>query len=90
MTETIVTENGEIKISQTQETPAPIKVGLAIMLRSITRKMDQDEDSLNQGQTQLDRICSQLLPEHLAILAETQIRIIAVRNTDAADYLVNK
>ncbi len=87
MTETIITEDGEIKISQTQETPQPVKTGLAIMLRSITRKMDQDEDNLNAGQDQLDRICSQLLPEHWNILAETQIRIIAVRNVDAANYL---
>ena len=87
MTETIITEDGEIKISQTQETPQPIKVGLAIMLRSITRKMDQDEDNLNAGQAQLDRICSQLTVEQWAVLADTQIQIIAVRNVDAKQYL---
>jgi len=87
MTETIITENGEIKISQIQETPQPIKVGLAIMLRSITRKMDHDEDNLNAGQAQLDRICSQLTDEQWSTLADTQVKLIAVRNISAQSYL---
>jgi len=87
MSENIILENGEIKVSQIQETPQPVKVGLAIMLRSITRKMDQDEDNLNVGQAQLDRICVQLTDEQWATLADTQIQIIAVRNISAQSYL---
>ena len=87
MTEEIIEEFGEILISQTQEAPAPIKVNLALMLRGITQKMDSDEYNLSMGQTQLDRICSQLTDAQWSTLALTQIKIIAVRNTDAGEYL---
>ncbi len=87
MSETIITEDGEIKIEQQQPTPQPVKIQLAHALRQITNQIDMAESSMLDNQTKLDRICLQLTDEQWATLAETQIRIIAVRNTNAADYL---
>lgn len=87
MNEKIIQENGQIKIEQTQETPAPVKTGLAQALRALTRRLDDTEALFNANQQQLDRICSQLTVEHWQTLAITQIQMIAIRNKDAADYL---
>ena len=91
MTEETIEETptGDILVSQIQATPEPIKTDLALMLRRITQKMDTDEYNLNAGQMQLDRICSQLTDKQWLTLAETQIRIIAVRNEDAKNFILN-
>lgn len=88
MTETIITEDGEVKISQVQPTPEPIKTQLAHALRQIINQIDMAESSQNDNQSKLDRICSQLTDEQWAVLADTQVRIIAVRSDDAQEYLV--
>ena len=87
MSETIVTEDGQIKIQQQQATPLPIKTGLANGLRQLTTQIDKLSSDLVDTKKQLDRVCDQLLPEHWETLVLTQIKIIAVLNTDAADYL---
>lgn len=87
MSEKIITESGEIKIEEQQPTPEPVKVHLALALRQLIYNIDAAETSTLENQNKLDRICSQLTDEQWAVLAITQIKIIATRNVSAADYL---
>jgi len=89
MTETIITEEGEIKIEQQAPTPEPIKISLTHGLKTILSNMTTAESNLIEWQKQLDRICSQLITDHWETLAITQIRLIAERNADAATYLTS-
>ena len=87
MSETIIIENGEVKVEQQQPAPAPVKTNLAHALKQIVDALDRTEQQIPKLQAQLDRICSQLTVEHWETLVITQIRLIAVRSTDAQNYL---
>ena len=89
MSETIITEEGEIKIEQQPATPKPVKVGLAQGLKTLITSMDNAEQNLVNNTIQLNRICALLTAEHWEALAITQIRLIAERNADAAAYLTS-